>query len=201
MSLIAVDENDAVLGPVEKWTAHRRETATLHRAFSLLAFDEQGRLLVQQRAACKTLFPGYWANTCCSHPHYGTPEAEEEMHLGVRRAAERRVMEELGAYVPKESMHCVLRLLYRANFDDEWEEWEMDHVLVAHVDASLPMNLNVEEVAMVRWVTRAEFEDMPDLSPWCVKLRDCIDEWWPDNAPIVTFEEKEESSEMGCVVA
>ena len=201
MSLIAVDEHDVAIGPVEKWTAHRRGTSTLHRAFSLLAFDEEGRLLVQQRAATKTLFPGFWANTCCSHPHYGTPEAEEEMHLGVRRAAERRAMEELGAHVPKESMHCVLRLLYRSSFDDEWEEWEMDHVLVAHVHASLPMKLNDEEVATVRWVTRAEFEEMPYLAPWCVKLRECIDDWWPDIAPIVTFEEEASMGGSGCVVA
>lgn len=184
-ALIEVDNDDTALGPVEKWTAHRRGTARLHRAFSLLAFDEEGRLLMQQRAVCKTLFPGFWANTCCSHPHHGTPEEEEACHVGVRRAAERRAKEELGAHVPKEYMHCALRLLYRASYDDDWEEWELDHVLVAHVSTGLSVRLNPDEVAAVQWVTRAQFEAMTDLAPWCAHLRERIDEWWPQLAPLV----------------
>jgi len=185
-TLIEVDAEDTAVGPVKKWEAHRRGTSRLHRAFSLLVFDEEGRLLVQQRAACKTLFPGLWANTCCSHPRYGGVEAEEARHLGVRRAAARRVREELGAHVPKESMHCALRMLYRATYDEEWEEWELDHILVAHVPTGLPLCLNPDEVAAVRWVTRAEFATWPDLTPWCAALRERLDAWWPTAlAPLV----------------
>jgi len=34
-------------------------------------FDEEGRLLLQQRARDKITFPSVWTNTCCSHPLYG----------------------------------------------------------------------------------------------------------------------------------
>ncbi len=43
----------------------------LHRAFSVLLFDGDGRTLLQQRAAGKTRFPLRWANSCCGHPAPG----------------------------------------------------------------------------------------------------------------------------------
>jgi isopentenyl-diphosphate delta-isomerase len=42
----------------------------LHRAFSVFLFNERNELLLQQRADEKITFPGYWTNTCCSHPIY-----------------------------------------------------------------------------------------------------------------------------------
>jgi hypothetical protein len=58
---IVVDERDAVVGSANKYDCHRFVPATptgrLHRAFSVFLFDEQGRLLLQQRAASKITFP------------------------------------------------------------------------------------------------------------------------------------------------
>ena len=48
----------------------------LHRAFSVLLFDDDGRTLLQQRAAVKSRFPSRWANTCCGHPGPGEPVVE-----------------------------------------------------------------------------------------------------------------------------
>lgn len=39
----------------------------LHRAFSVFVFNSRNELLVQQRAAEKITFPGFWANTCCRY--------------------------------------------------------------------------------------------------------------------------------------
>ena len=41
-----------------------------HRAFSVLIFDSEGRLLVQKRASEKITFPGVWANSCCNCTNY-----------------------------------------------------------------------------------------------------------------------------------
>lgn len=77
---ILVDGADAVVGHASKWQAHRFEGAQpeglLHRAFSVFLFDDQKRLLLQRRAACKITFPGVWTNTCCSHPLYGYQPTE-----------------------------------------------------------------------------------------------------------------------------
>src|ERR1022692_4307168 len=65
--LILVDEADQEVGYQSKAQCHQGR-GVLHRAFSLLIFNESGELLLQQRAASKRLWPLYWSNSCCSHP-------------------------------------------------------------------------------------------------------------------------------------
>ena len=66
----------------------------LHRAFSVFLFDSSNKLLLQQRSDAKITFPAYFTNTCCSHPLFLSEEREGE--LGVRRAARRKLNQELG---------------------------------------------------------------------------------------------------------
>jgi isopentenyl-diphosphate delta-isomerase len=54
----------------------------LHRAFSVFLFNTKGELLLQQRSDAKITFPGYWTNTCCSHPLYFPEEMVDEGQLG-----------------------------------------------------------------------------------------------------------------------
>ncbi|HEY5645940.1 MAG TPA: isopentenyl-diphosphate Delta-isomerase, partial [Pseudomonadales bacterium] len=85
-ALILVDSSDRVLGHLDKSAAHDGD-GVLHRAFSLFIFDPQDRLLLQQRAEGKRLWPGFWSNSCCSHPRQG-----ERMDQAVHR----RLEQELG---------------------------------------------------------------------------------------------------------
>ena len=61
--VILVDDSDHILGSMSKVEAHRGE-GILHRAFSILLFDDEDRLLMQKRASHKITFPDVWANTC-----------------------------------------------------------------------------------------------------------------------------------------
>jgi isopentenyl-diphosphate Delta-isomerase len=133
----------------------------LHRAFSVLLFDPDGRVLLQQRAAVKTRFALRWANTCCGHPAPG-------QDLGA--AAVARLAEELGAAaVPltETGVH-----LYRAEDPGTGRvEHEHDHVLVGRVPADVPLHLDPTEVAAVRWADpaalRADLAAHPEhYSPW-----------------------------------
>ena len=65
--VILVDESDNMIGSMSKVDAHRGN-GILHRAFSILIFDDDDRLLIQKRASHKITFPDVWANTVCSHP-------------------------------------------------------------------------------------------------------------------------------------
>ena len=85
-ALILVDSADRDVGRLSKARCHEGN-GILHRAFSLLIFDGNGDLLIQQRAPGKRLWPLYWSNSCCSHPRSG--ETMEE-------ATQRRLHEELG---------------------------------------------------------------------------------------------------------
>src|SRR5579872_2001083 len=85
-ALILVDEADREVGHLSKAKCHDGQ-GVLHRAFSLLIFNDAGELLLQQRSAAKRLWPLYWSNSCCSHPRRA-----ESMDSAIHR----RLYEELG---------------------------------------------------------------------------------------------------------
>jgi isopentenyl-diphosphate delta-isomerase len=122
--------------------AHRAPDGQLHRAFSVLLMDPDGRLLLQRRAAVKTRFPLRWANACCGHPAPGVPVPE---------AAAARLDEELGVIgVPFEQLGVHL---YRATDPVTGRiEHEYDHVLLGRVTPDIAMRPDPAEVAEVGWV-------------------------------------------------
>ena len=83
--VILVDELDTPIGVMEKMQAHRK--GVLHRAFSVLIFNDEGEMLIHRRALSKYHSGGLWTNACCSHPREG--ETTEE-------SGHRRLMEEMG---------------------------------------------------------------------------------------------------------
>ena len=66
---IVVDDDDNIIGKDSKVNCHLKK-GKLHRAFSVLLFNSEDKLLIQQRADEKITFPSIWANSCCSHPLY-----------------------------------------------------------------------------------------------------------------------------------
>ena len=102
----------------------------LHRAFSVFLFDDQNRLLLQQRAEEKITFPDMWTNTCCSHPLNipgETGSTLPESIEGAKRAAQRKLEHELGIkpeQVPIEKFRFLTRIHYKAPSDGEWGEHE-----------------------------------------------------------------------------
>lgn len=108
------------------------ERGLLHRAFSVFLFDDQNRLLLQQRADEKITFPNLWTNTCCSHP-LGIPGETgvtlEESVEGVKRAAQRKLEHELGIkkeQVPLDKFQFLTRIHYKAPSDGKWGEHESE---------------------------------------------------------------------------
>ena len=103
---ILVDESDKVVGSDTKKNCHLNsniEKGLLHRAFSVFLFNQEGKLLLQQRALAKITFPECFTNTCCSHPLYRPEELEGGVSaVGVRRAARRKLEQELG--IPQEEV-------------------------------------------------------------------------------------------------
>ena len=142
-SLILVDEADRRVGHLSKALCHEG-SGVLHRAFSLLIFNNRGELLLQRRAAGKRLWPQFWSNSCCSHPR-----AAETLEA----ATQRRLYEELG-------LNCPLRFLfkfqYQAQFDQTGAENELCSVFIGR--ASEPVRVNAEEIAEWRWISPAALE-------------------------------------------
>lgn len=170
-TLILVDEEDRRLGHLSKSLCHEGR-GVLHRAFSLLIFNEGGDLLIQQRSAAKRLWPLYWSNSCCSHPRHS-----ETMDVATRR----RLSEELG-------IRCDLKFLfkfqYHAQFDATGAERELCSVYIGR--ALAPPVVDPREIADWRWVSPEVLQrelssaDSSLYTPWFML------EWariWRDHRP------------------
>jgi isopentenyl-diphosphate delta-isomerase len=170
-----VDEDGAPLGACTVAEAHTG-SGTRHRAFSVLLRDSRGRVLLQQRAAVKTRFPGAWANTCCGHPAPGED---------VTVAAARRLSEEMGLRgIP---LTEVGTFAYRAvDPATDRVEHEFDHVLVGETDTE--PTPDPDEVATWAWVGPDDLPDLPlqlagapaQYAPWLAAVvRLACENWSP----------------------
>lgn len=126
--VILVDTQDNEIGTMEKMEAHKK--GILHRAFSILLFDETGKVLLQKRSLNKYHSSGLWTNTCCSHPLPG--EKLEE-------ATRRRLREEMGIDLQPA---FAFTFIYRAELDNQLVEHELDHVFIGTFNGKPEINRN-----------------------------------------------------------
>jgi isopentenyl-diphosphate delta-isomerase len=155
--LILVDEADREIGYMDRARCHAGR-GTLHRAFSLLIFNGNGELLLQQRAPSKQLWPLFWSNSCCSHPR----RAES-----IESAARRRLREELGLSCP---LHFLFKFRYQAQFDSAGAENELCSVFIGR--ASESVTINPAEINAWRWIEPQALEaemtgpEQGNFTPW-----------------------------------
>ena len=142
--LILVDEDDSQIGTLSKAECHNGD-GVLHRAFSLFVFSPSGELLLQKRSETKRLWPGYWSNSCCSHPRAG--ESMED-------ATARRLHQELGIGAVLEFTY---KFSYQASFGALGSENELCSVFLGRSDE--PIRANETEIADHRFVNVAELND------------------------------------------
>ncbi|KAI1850134.1 hypothetical protein JX265_003505 [Neoarthrinium moseri] len=198
---IVLDEDDKPIGTASKKLCHLMtniDKGLLHRAFSVFLFDDQNRLLLQQRASEKITFPDMWTNTCCSHPlsipgETGStlPESVE----GVKRAAQRKLDHELGIkkeQVPIENFRFLTRIHYKAPSDGQWGEHEskpadshipeVDYILF--IKANVDLDINKNEVQDTKYVSPEDLKSLfadPKLkfTPWFKLIcESMLFEWW-----------------------
>ncbi|KAI9359972.1 NUDIX hydrolase domain-like protein [Zopfochytrium polystomum] len=187
---IVVDENDTPLRPETKKNCHLKTQTPpgllLHRAFSVFLFSPDGRLLLQQRADEKITFPGFFTNTCCSHPLWVASEMDGVD--GARRAAQRKLEHELGIpaeQVPLEKFQFMTRLHYLAASDGIWGEHEMDYIFI--IKAAVTVDPSPNEVKSVKYVTKDELKHLfataksegISLTPWFQMIVErFLYKWW-----------------------
>ena len=126
-SLILVDEADREVGYLSKVRCHEGR-GVLHRAFSLLIFNDRGELLLH-----------YWSNSCCSHPRRA-----ETMETAIHR----RLYEELGLACP---LQFLFKFQYQAQFDSVGAEHELCSVFIGRSGGRVSIDHN--EISDWRWVS------------------------------------------------
>jgi len=205
---LVVNYNDEVIGADNKYNVHKfiagQPKGVCHRAFSVMLFDADGKLLLQQRAKEKITFPTVWTNTVCSHPLFGQAvnEVDEPMKtssskepIGIKHAAVRKIRHELGTKVGAlnpERFKYMGRVHYWASDavtwgpTCPWGEHEIDYLLLYQLapGETLELDPNPEEVMAVNWVSSDELKaQMADTSllwsPWFrVIARELLYGWW-----------------------
>ena len=139
-----VDAVGHTIGQDTVATAHQAP-GILHRAFSVMLFNNQERVLLQQRALTKKRFAGQWGPSCCGHP-----SSFENMEAD----ATRRVDEELGLRVT--GLQVIGHCQYFITSDGNQVEREYDHVLIGRCDAT--PHPDPGEVCAVQWVNPVDLE-------------------------------------------
>ena len=148
--IIAVEADDRIVGYPNKLEAHLGD-GTLHRAFSILLFNDSEQVLLQKRSQNKLLWPGFWSNTCCSHPRKGE---------SLEQAVHRRIKEEMGC---EADLYFIYRFTYHATYLDVGAEHEICSVYVGKPQGSISPNR--EEIDAHQWINFEDLDEWLDSSP------------------------------------
>jgi isopentenyl-diphosphate delta-isomerase len=144
ISVVLVNQDDEVVGYGKKLDVHQK--GILHRAFSVLIFNDEGQLLLQKRSENKYHAAGLWANTCCGHPFPGEPS---------QAAAERRLYEELGL---KYLLQPLTQIYYKKFLDHGMIEHEYVHVFKGQYKGE-SIICDPREVAECAWISIVKLQD------------------------------------------
>jgi isopentenyl-diphosphate delta-isomerase len=150
--LILVDSNDKPIGTDEKVKCHL-PNGKLHRAFTILLFNREGKLLLTQRSMDKMLWPGDWDGTVASHPR------QSETYVS---SAERRLPEELGIFC---NLDYLFKFEYHVPYKDIGSENEVCGTLIGIVDDPTKIKLVKEEINDIKWNTLDELLNDIKKSP------------------------------------
>lgn len=164
--VILVDKNDNPIGLEEKVKCHL-PNGKLHRAFTALLFNKEGKLVLTRRSSRKMLWPGDWDGTIASHPR------ESETYVS---SAERRMPEEIGFSC---KFDYLFKFEYHVPYKDTGSENEICGTLLGLVENTSEFNLVKDEITEIKWITADELvEDLqknPQIyCPWMVIALDLL---------------------------
>jgi len=158
--VILVDQDDNPIGKEDKVKCHL-PNGKLHRAFTALIFNSDGKLLLTKRSEGKMLWPNDWDGTVASHPR------ESETYVS---SAERRMPEEIGISC---KMNYVNKFEYHVPYKDIGSENEICGTLIGTVDSFDNSRMIKDEISEVKWINpdelKNELEQNKDVyCPWMV---------------------------------
>jgi len=164
--VILVDKNDNPIGIEEKVKCHL-PNGKLHRAFTALIFDNEGKLVITKRSTNKMLWPGDWDGTLASHPR------ESETFVS---SAERRMPEEIGISCKFEYL---FKFEYHVPYKDVGSENEICGTVLGILEKSSKFNLVEDEISELKWITAEELvkelEKIPEnYCPWMLIALYCL---------------------------
>ena len=160
--VVAVDTADERQGLVDRLDAHTGE-GVRHRAFTVLVYDEKGRILLARRSPEKRLWDTHWDGTVASHPAPGQSQVD-----GTRQ----RLEEELGITPDQyDDLRETDVFEYKRFYLNEGLEYEVCTVLKLTL-SDTTTEPDPAEVAGLLWVSYEDLYEHPKryrqlrLCPW-----------------------------------
>ena len=158
--VILVDQNDNPIGKEDKVKCHL-PNGKLHRAFTALIFNGEGKLLLTKRSEGKMLWPNDWDGTVASHPR------ESETYVS---SAERRMPEEIGITC---KMNYVNKFEYHVPYKDVGSENEICGTLIGTIDSFDQTSMIKDEISEIKWINTDELkneleQNMDAYCPWMI---------------------------------
>lgn len=150
--LILVDKNDNPIGLEEKMKCHL-PNGKLHRAFTALLFDKEGKLVLTRRSPSKMLWPGDWDGTVASHPR------KNETYIS---SAERRMPEEIGISC---KFDYLFKFEYHVPYKNIGSENEICGTLLGLIENSCKFNLVENEISEIKWTSPKQLMDELQKNP------------------------------------
>jgi isopentenyl-diphosphate delta-isomerase len=138
--VILVDKNDNPIGLEEKMKCHL-PNGKLHRAFTALLFNKEGKLVLTRRSQSKMLWPGDWDGTVASHPR------KNETYIS---SAERRMPEEIGISC---KFDYLFKFEYHVPYKNIGSENEICGTLLGIIENSSKFNLVEDEISEIKWIS------------------------------------------------
>jgi len=158
--VILVDQDDNPIGKEDKVKCHL-PNGKLHRAFTALIFNSDGKLLLTKRSEGKMLWPNDWDGTVASHPR------ESETYVS---SAERRMPEEIGIAC---KMNYVNKFEYHVPYKDVGSENEICGTILGVVNNFDESSLIKDEISEIKWINPDKLknelqQNMDVYCPWMV---------------------------------
>uniref|UniRef100_H0XZH2 isopentenyl-diphosphate Delta-isomerase n=1 Tax=Otolemur garnettii TaxID=30611 RepID=H0XZH2_OTOGA len=193
--LILVDEDNKVIGSDTKRNCHLNEniekgSTSLSSLFpKISSLFPPNRLVERMRENFPRPFLGYFTDSCSSHPLYEPAELEEKDAVGVRRAARRRLLAELG--IPPEQISVedvVFMTIYhhKAKSDRVWGEHEICYLLLVRKDVCVAPDPS--ETKSFQYLAQDQLRELlargargeVRVTPWLRTIAErFLYNWWP----------------------
>jgi len=135
--LTQVDENDNVIGPINRAEAHSNPKI-IHRTVSILLFNEHKQILIQKRSNNVDLFPNKYDISVGGHVKFGDSCIKTALH---------EAQEEIGVHLLKSQLKPICKTFEKSKYETEIVQNYIAHVNSS--DLSLKPNDEVSEFSFI----------------------------------------------------
>jgi isopentenyl-diphosphate Delta-isomerase len=177
--IVRVDEEDRVLGPIDRLEAHRGD-GVLHRGLMVVVKNRGSQVLLTQRSERRPdldfppPFPGFWDLTLAGHPKWGQTDYTTQMAV--------ELAEEIGIRAKAADIEYVGKFQYHApdsTYPNErsppgFRLSEFEICGVGTIETDSQPKLNTVEIQRSAWVRISELEgELKSLkmAPWATIMK------------------------------